>query len=1118
MTATQLRDTLEPLLFDLFEQAAQLQADGDTPCLRAYLASVTALQLAAKQHQLLGMSYVGMLVESGVSRLIAQDRGARVEERGALAAWPALVLAELMGPEPDGAEQPWALLHGLRDQAWFPALSGANVALIERRLAEDVVRFCQADDLPGDGEAAPPDVPDDTIFDIGIDEEPPAAVTTAVTQEELGMLSEAIAALRGDMDAFLGSELDGEGADALFSAHIDQLHNIVNAASLLGLAGLQQVLELVLVNTVALQADPGALQDTQRCVMLAWPRLAMDHLRSPGESSGALSLAAAAADPAWPYPAEADALSAWVQAMTAVSVVRARPSSDRAVEALPEHVDLSVPADIDRKVLDSLLVELPPHAQDFSAVVQRLSQGGSLDDLDQARRVAHTLKGAANTVGIKGVAHLTHALEDILVAFGREERLPTPALQSVLLEAADCLEAMGEALMGAEGAPPESLAVLQTVLDWANRIDREGLPDEAEADASAGEAQPQALAATPGAVQAEAGDQVLAADEGVQLETYLRVPASLIDQLLKLAGENSIVTSQIQDRVSRLGENVNALRTGSRQFGQLSAELEQLVDVRGLAMLGGHAGELDALEMDQYNELHMLSRRIVESGADSREFSRAFDRELASLRDLMAEKERLQLELQRSIQRTRMVDVASISPRLQRTVRQAARVLDRAVNLRIEGEHTMVDTQLLDRIIDPLMHLLRNAVDHGIEPVEMRQAMGKPVTGTINLSFRTEGNNVAVRCEDDGCGLDLAAIHQRAIARGLIDAGANLSEAQVMRLILLPGFSTREQTTQLSGRGIGMDVVQRAVVDLRGTLDMDSRPGQGSGFDLRFPVRMSTIQVMLSRSEHHLLGVSVRGVEQILPAREEIEVDGQGAQTYVLQGECLPAIRLESLMGLPTLALQQAGAMEVAMILRDEFRQRLAIIVPELSEARTVVVKPFHPLMPHALGIDGATVLGDGSVATVVDLPDLLRDFQAGQMPGVCIAQQETAARVRLPLCLVVDDSVSVRRTMEQLMQDSGYEVVTARDGVDALGAVQHRAPDIVLVDLEMPRMNGLELTSALRNRSATRATPVVMITSRFTDKHRQLADDAGVNAFLTKPYSEDLLLNTIDGLLRSAA
>lgn len=1144
MTATHLREALEPLLFELFDQAAQLQDQGSEPCLRAYLQRMTALQLAAKQNQLLGLSYVGMLVESGLTKLITLDRPVAPEECDALAAWPALVLGELMSPAMDDAPAPWAVLHALRSQPWFPAISAANVALIERRLAEDAGKLAQADEEPAHTEAelgaepeaqpeaaqdTEPDmlmgaeVDSDTIFDIGIGE-PQAAAAPAVTAEELAMLSDALVALQADVLTMVAPNLALAERDGLFENHLEQLHNLVNAANLLGLAGFQQVLEVILINTAALQAEPDGLGDQHRAVLQAWPALAMAHLQAPSEPVAAQALASCVAGADWPYPADTDSLPEWVSAMTSVSLVRARPSQDRPAKALPEHLDLSVPADIDRKVLDSLLVELPPHAQEFSALVQRLSQGGTLDDLDQARRVAHTLKGAANTVGIKGVAHLTHALEDILVALGREERLPTRELLDMLLEAADCLEAMGEALVANAGTPPESLAVHQKVLDWANRIDREGLPSDQPDDTDGAStieplvSAPLPLATTVASdhVDVPVASNTLAADDDTQAETYLRVPASLIDSLLKLAGENSIVTSQIQDRVTRLSDNINALRTGSRQFGQLSAELEQLVDVRGLAMLGGHTGELDALEMDQYNELHMLSRRIVESGADSREFSRSFERELTGLRDLMAEKERLQLEIQRSIQRTRMVEVASISPRLQRTVRQAARVLNRSVDLRIQGEATMVDTQLLDRIIDPLMHLLRNAVDHGIESPEVRETLGKPATGTITLSFSTEGNNVAVRCEDDGCGLDLGAIRHRALSRGLIGPDAALSDAQVMRLIMLPGFSTREQTTQLSGRGIGMDVVQRAVVDLRGTLDMDSQSGQGSRFDLHFPVRMSTIQVMLSRSEHHLLGISVRGVEQILPAREEVGTNAQGGLTYALQGEQLNAIRLEKLMGLPHEALKQPGVMEVAMIVRDEFRQRLAIIVPELSDARTVVVKPFNPMMPHALGIDGATVLGDGSVATVIDLPDLLRDFTAGQMPGVDDAV--VASRHKLPLCLVVDDSVSVRRTMEQLMQDSGYEVVTARDGVDALGAVQLRAPDIVLVDLEMPRMNGLELTSALRNRSATKATPVVMITSRFTDKHRQLANEAGVNAFLTKPYSEDLLLNTIDGLLRSAA
>ncbi|MGQ0598963.1 hybrid sensor histidine kinase/response regulator [Aquabacterium sp.] len=1202
-----LRENLEPVLFDLFDRAANVQACGDAVVLLAYHQQVFELERVAKQQGLFGLGYVCMLVESGLIKLVAQEALATQDAREALAAWPALVLSELFSASACDEALSWQMLHQLRAYDWFPDISTPHVALVETRLAEDRARLNAAGEadvadeavhsitvtqpmpldepaLHEDDEEAlgvehidlealtpaqapahfPESIPEavqDPVQELVQDSEPepepehehepePVPALEAepahqeamlldddaegapvaegcVTQEELAMLRDAMAALRDDLCIAIADPEAMQHVDVALEAQLEQLQNIVNAANLVGMTGLRQVLEVALINTAALQAEACPPTDAQVVLLLQWPELAMAYLQSPNDMGRAQALTALFMDPGWAMPAEAESIPDWLAELVSVKVIRARASEGRPEQALPEHVDISAPADIDRKVLDSLLQELPPHAQAFSELVQRLAHGGTLDDAEQARRVAHTLKGAANTVGIKGVANLTHALEDILVAFGREARLPTPAVCDTLVEAADCLEAMSEALLQGDAAPPESLAVHQKVLNWANLIDQDGLPEALAASpdtdlaSQANPAQPEPIApmapiASQAPVAATHPVLAFAEAEPEATETYLRVPTSLIDALLKLAGENSIVTSQIQDRVKHLSDNINALRAGSRHFGQLSADLEQLVDVRGLAMLGGHTGELDALEMDQYNELHMLSRRIVESGADSREFVRSFERDITGLRDLIAEKERMQLEIQRCIQRTRMVDVASVVPRLQRTVRQAARVLGRSVALKVQGEQTMVDTELLDRIIDPLMHVLRNAVDHGIEPAEVRLAQGKQAEGQITLSFKSEGNNVAVCCEDDGAGLDLAAIRQRALAVGLIQPDAVLSEAEVMRLILVPGFSTRTQATQISGRGIGMDVVQRAVLDLRGTLEMGATPGQGSHFDMHFPVSMSTLQVMLTRSDEHLLAISVRGVEQILPAREELETTADGALFYLMQGERLPAVRLERLLGLPDRALQRPGVIEVAMVIRDEFRQHRVIIVPELFESRTVVVKPFHAMMARTLGVDGATILGDGAVASVLDLPDLLRGYQASAQPAVSEMVQQ--AHNRLPVCLVVDDSVSVRRTMEQLMHDSGYEVLTARDGVDALGVVQSRAPDIVLVDLEMPRMNGLELTSALRNRLATKATPVVMITSRFTDKHRQLASDAGVNAFLTKPYSEDLLLNTMDGLLRSAA
>lgn len=972
----------------------------------------------------------------------------------------------------------------------------------------------------------------DAVIDDGIEAVPDAPPDAApapplaggvVAREELAALSEAVGALQVDGAVLLDEAAAPAGRDEAFEFYVEQLANLVGAAMVVGLGGFQQVLDLVLANTTALRLSGEPMNPAQRGLLMRWPTLAMAYLAAPGDQAAAWALAELAGDAAWPQPADPSDLYAWLQAMSAVQIVAARPATARAAVTLPEDVDLQVPGDIESNVLDSLLRELPQQAHDFSVLVQQLVEGGTLDQLEHARRVAHTLKGAGNTVGVKGVAHLTHALEDILAAFGREQRLPPPALGETLLEAADCLEAMSEALLAGEPSLPESLAVHQKVLDWANRIDREGLPP----DAAAGVAVlPVALPVVPPAAEPDEAPHLAVAEPALaagqapadDADPVLRVPASLIDSLLKLVGENSILSAQIQDHVARLSHELGALRSDSRQFGKLSYELEQLVDVRGGAMLSGRKGSFDALEMDQYNELHMLSRRIVESDADGREFTRAFEREVNGLRDLLAEKDRVQLEIQRKILRTRMVEVGSIAPRLQRSVRQTARVLGRAVQLDLQGADTLVDRQLLQRLLDPLMHLLRNAVDHGIEPVAERAAAGKPETGTIILRFDAQGSNLLVTCRDDGRGLDLGAIRAKALRAGLVAPAAVLTEDQALRLILLPGFSTRDQATQISGRGVGLDVVHSTVSDLRGTLEIQSRPGRGAHFDMVFPVQLSSTQVMITRSPRHMLALSVRGVDQILPVGRELDVQPDGQMTYRLPGMPfnvpLRALRLEVLLGLPPHAFAQPNAVEVVMIVRDDNRQRHALVVPEFRDSRNVVVKPLNPIIPRQPGVDGATILGDGSVAMVLDLPDLLRGHAAAGAAQQAVRLPHGTAPVEPLRCLIVDDSVSVRQAMEQLMQDAGYEVSTARDGLEALGAVQRHRPDILLVDLEMPRMNGLELATALRNDGVTRALPIVMITSRFTDKHQQLAMEAGVDAFLTKPYSEDQLLAVMERLL----
>jgi chemotaxis protein histidine kinase CheA/ActR/RegA family two-component response regulator len=1177
MNPVDLLQSLQLPLSKLLDNAALLDHSNATEIALDYHEHLGMLTEVAQAQDLRGLGHVSRLFESGLQKRLSEPRDLEPNECAVLSAWPELVMAEMIGGT--HAEAGWTLLHRLCEQPWMPHVPEHFVTRIESLLTTDAHRFEDGTAISdaavshwdmttssmlmtGAGAVVPvvaeleseravtARLPDEeagqhnvntafhsetlvvngtTQHEIessigGGDSEVPAPAPAhlptpaegKVTADELAMVRDALAGMRDEFaPQFVANNTT---YTASLESYAEQLENILNAAAHLGLAGFQNVIGVVQVNVMSLQLalaeTPGSAPPS---LLISWLDCAIAYLDDPTQGEHAYALASLTVAPEWTLPASEDDLPELIDTLMSVEIIRARAASDRPTEALNEHMDLHVPADVDRAVLNSLLHELPQHAQEFSEIMQRLALGGSLEELEHARRVAHTLKGAGNTVGIKGVGNLTHALEDILVACGREERMPTTALHETLIEAADCLEAMSESLLSGDAAPPESVLVYQKVLDWANLIDREGLPAEGAVPSVTkvarshespteldSENEQSASPAAPGNANATATEET---------ETYLRVPATLIDSLLKLVGENSIVTSQIQDRVARLTDDLNAQRTGSRQIRQLSSDLEQLVDVRGLAMMGGGTGELDALEMDQYNELHMLSRRIVESAADSREFSQAFEREVASLRDLMAAKERVQLEIQRSIQRTRMVEVSSVSPRLQRTVRQAARVLGKDVRLVVRGESTLVDTQLLNRTLDPLMHMLRNAVDHGIENADVRLANGKGATGTITLTFQAIGSSIKILCADDGGGIDLGTVRSKAINAQLINADDVLTDAQVMRLIMLPGFSTREQASLVSGRGIGMDVVQRAITELRGTIDTKSTIGEGTSFAMSFPVQLSATQVMISQSPGHLLAVSERSVEQLLPVGNDLHTESDGSMNYVVQGERIPALRLENLLALPMNTFQRAGTAEAVMIVFDENRQRRAVIVPELSESRNVVVKPFTSVVPRTLGVDGATILGDGSVASVIDLPDLLRDYDASGKVSSIVDEAVKAAR--LPLCLIVDDSVSVRRTMEQLMQDAGYEIASARDGIDALGTLQRRKPDIVLVDLEMPRMNGLEFTNALRNQAATKNTPVVMITSRFTEKHRKLAEEAGVNAFMTKPYREEELLGTMQRLLQ---
>jgi len=1183
-------------LFGLVDIAERLSTtQSPHTALEPYRLAVKELGSTAYRHRLRGLAQVTMLLDTGLQQA-QQDNTLSAHDLTVLSEWPLYVFAELLESMPSAAaHSSWHLLEGLQTLAWYPQSPDYALGTLAALLALDKDRCTRSRPVLGGeapaeqapAEAAPPaplaetpatpvlaldepalvgepqmsvtDAPDLHIDDLDDEAEEdlasPPDEPASVTEQELDMLSEALQALRDEFAQPLQGDLSAPARDELLAAYVQQLGNILNAASHLGLAGLQNVMHLLQVNLMSLPTQAEAQPWTP--LPCAWIDLAQQYLRDPNNASTAWALARVTTDPGWPYPASADVLAEWAASLTQVQLVRHRHDNERAVTASADQMSLALPADIDPQVLNSLLRELPQHAQHLSRLIQHMTQGGSLDELDQARRTAHTLKGAGHTVGVKGVANLTHAMEDILLLLSKEQRLPPPALQEVLLAAADCLEEMSEALLAGSSEPANSLATYQQVLDWAHALEQEGPVPDLHADAPPSPAAPPERApsvapspALPPQTDAAASETLApqplpppvradspppltpeatgpqqpapeaasppAAEASDAADNHLRVPVALIDTMLAQVTEGSIIATQLQERLARLSEDLEARRGVNRLLRQLSGELEQLVDMRGLVMLGGGHGGLDALEMDQYNDLHMLSRRILESSADSHELAQSYERQLVDLRELMAAKERLQSDLQRNVQRVRMVEMASVIPRLQRTTRQAARMLGKNVHLQVEGGATWVDHELLNALLDPLMHVLRNAVDHGIEAPEIRRQRGKPPEGRIHLRFAMVGSALSVRCEDDGAGLDLPRIRAQALRQGLVDASTTMSDARWMQMVLRPGFSTRDEATVLSGRGIGMDVLQRTVNALRGQLQLHSQPGKGLRLELSVPAQLSAAKVLISRSPRHLLALSERRIEELAPVNSSVLTEHEGELTYRWRDQSVPAHRLESLLGLPQQALRAPGIAEVALIVSDENRQPRALIAPEIQQSIQAVVKPVNAYLPGAVGVDGVVILGDGAVATVVDLPDLLQQYlNAGVSPVSALPADEPAP---VPLCLVVDDSVSVRRAMEQLLHDSGYDVLGARDGLDALGVLQRRIPDVMLVDLEMPRMNGLDLTRAIRGRADTQQLPVIMITSRFTDKHHQLAQEAGVDAFLTKPYTEDKLLGLIEQFLAPAS
>lgn len=601
----------------------------------------------------------------------------------------------------------------------------------------------------------------------------------------------------------------------------------------------------------------------------------------------------------------------------------------------------------------------------------------------------------------------------------------------------------------------------------------------------------------------------------------VRVRADILDRLVNQAGEVSITRSKIENEVgvlgASLGEFSDNLARLRRQLREVEMQAESQIASR---MAVGSERDFDPLEFDRFTRLQELTRMMAESVNDVASFHENLSQSVSTVGDDLVLQARLTRELQRDLMQIRMVPFASIAERLFRVARQSAKEVDKRVNLDIRGGNVEIDRSVLERMAAPFEHLLRNAIAHGIEPREARLAAGKSETGELLVQVSQQGNEVAIAFSDDGAGLDLERIRARARSAGLVAPDAEVSDAQAAELIFAPGLSTADSLTELAGRGFGMDIVRSEALALGGRVDTATEAGQGIRFTIHLPLTLAVTQVVLLAANGKTYALPSVLVEQVLHLKgEQLEQVTSSGQIDA-HGQLLALHQLSTMLGDPPTA--PATQRHAPVLLLRNGNDRLALQVDDVLGNREVVVKHVGPQLARMPGIAGATVLGTGDIVLILNPvalaqhlahhPELLAQYAAAAGEG----------RVALPApracVMVVDDSLTVRRVMQRLFEREGYLVLLAKDGVDALEQLHElepaALPALLLVDVEMPRMDGFDLTRNVRSDERTRAIPLIMITSRSADKHRQHALELGVNAYFGKPFQEEELLAEVDRLL----
>jgi len=692
--------------------------------------------------------------------------------------------------------------------------------------------------------------------------------------------------------------------------------------------------------------------------------------------------------------------------------------------------------------------------------------------IDSLQRVLHTLKGSARMAGLTAIGDSVHGMEDHVIR-ALNHKVTADDFDRMFLE----------------------FDHISLMLD--------------QVSSGSGAAKPAAVESSP-----DAPVEVIPARRTERKTQFLRMRADVLDRLINEAGEVSIMRSRMDREMQNfkqssidLTDSIIRLRAYLREL-----EIEAETQLQSRMSLLQEANEaFDPLEFDRFTRLQELTRMMAESVNDVSTIQHGLLLNLDQTDAALQQQNRMNRELQQGLMRVRMLPFATISERLQRIVRQTARELNKRVEMTIDGEGIELDRGVLDKLGAPLEHLLRNAVAHGLETTEDRVKSGKPEIGHIRLKVSMENDEITLIITDDGAGVNLAKVKQKATEKGILAAGQEVTEQALMAVIFEPGFSTADAISQIAGRGVGLDAVRSDIAALGGRIDVSNVSGSGAMFNIYLPVTLSVAQVVLVRSGNKMFAVPTVMIEQVQKLKQK-DLDSAYQNGKVeWAGRDYPLHFLSRLVGdIEHVALSH---IYTPIILMRSGAYRTALHVDEIIGNQEVVMKPMGTQLSHVPGMIGASVLGDGAIVLVINAVQLA-NREVFVVGAAKVAEMAPEVENSRKVALVVDDSLTMRKVLSRVLEREDFEVVTANDGMDAIEKLQEVTPDIILTDIEMPRMDGFEFSRYVRDNPATLNTPLIVISSRTADKHRNVATEIGVNAFLGKPVQDETLIEQVNALL----